>query len=680
MGAHYFSPGTRLAWEAVVYEVLRVIPGEGQINLENSQTGAAVLVALSRLHDAFFTGQMEFLPPASGTAASGTAERQAILDLADFPEGQAAVARYRHDVIRPLLALPPQARTRAAIEHRMRAVQAAQTERAVGVPMAPVSRRSIFRWLALFAQHQGDLRALVPGYARCGGAGRSRLPAALDTIVRQVIEQLYKARETVTVKDLHYEIAVRVEEENRRRPAIDQLATPSRQAINDRLDALDLREWLEAKAGRRAASRALRQAGQKARPSLPYEIVELDSTRADYLVVDDADDLPLGRPTLTYGLDLATGYPVGFHLGFEPPSYLTTMECLYHLICPKGEVRQQYGTAHDWPAYGVPAQIVVDNGPEFANQHLEDACLCLGSQVVYAPVRTPEFKAGIERYFGSLNTGLLHTLPGTTFSNPGARGDYASAGLACLSLAELTRALYLFTVDVYAQEAHKDGRGLTFIPARRWAAATQTGFLPPLPASAEDLRLLLGRVATRTLQPYGIEFENLRYNCAALGPLRLRLDGAPVKLKYHPGDLSRVYVRDPFAQSGAAAYLEVPACDPDGYTQQLSLWKHRVIRRYARAQQAKPDLAALGRAKREIRALIQAAKGRKQQRGRKAMARFEGVPPSLAQDPRPESGPSPSGSALAAPTGDLLAFAEQLARDPAAGDRLDEGEWGLSRG
>lgn len=676
MGAHYFSPGTRLAWADVVYEVLRAFPGEGQVNLENSQTGAAVQVELSQLHDAFFTGQLQFLPPARGAA-----ERQAILDLADFPEGQAAVARYRHDVIRPLLALPPQARTRAAIENRMHEVQVAQTARAVGVPMAPLSRRSIFRWMALFAQHHGDLRALVPGYARCGGAGRSRLPVTLDAIVRQVIDQLYKTRETVTVKDLHYEIAARVDEENRRRPATDQLAPPSRQAINDRLDALDLREWLEAKTGKRAASRALRQSGQKARPSRPYEIVELDTTRADYIVVDDADDLPLGRPTLTYGLDLATGYPAGFHLGFEPPSYLSTMECLYHLIRKKDEVRPQYGTTHDWPAYGVPAQIVVDNGPEFANQHLEDACLCLGCQVVYAPVRTPEFKAGIERYFGSLNTGLLHTLPGTTFSNPGARGDYASAGLACLSLKELMRAIHLFTVDVYAQEAHKDGQGLTFIPARRWAAATETGFLPPLPASAEDLRLLLGRVATRSLQPYGIEFENLRYNCAALGPLRHQLAGAPVKLKYHPGDLSRVYVRDPFAQAGEAQYLEVPACDPDGYTQQLSLWKHRVILRYARAQQAKPDLAALGRAKREIRALIQAAKGRKNQRGRKAMARFEGVPPSLAGCPVPEPDAGPPAPALAAPTDELLSLAELLAGGQAAdANAADDGAWGMGWG
>lgn len=675
MGANYFSTGVRFTWASVVYEVLRAFPQEGKVNIQNLQLGAAVLVELRQLQDAFFGGQLQFLPVPGAKGTQATAERQLLLDLADFPEPQAAAARYRYDVIRPLLALPSDERTRAAVESRLQAVRAAQPPLAPSALSKTLSRRSIFRWMEAFTRNHGDVRALVPNYRRSGGPGRSRLPGSTDAIIRQTIERLYKTRETVTVKDLHYEVAARLAEENRLRPATDQLRIPSRQAINDRIDGLDLREWLEAKNGKRAARRALHQSDQKVRPRLPYEIVELDSTRADYLVLDDEDDLPLGRPTLTYGLDLATGYPVGFHLSFEPPSYLSTMECLYHLIRQKDDARQRYGTTHEWNPYGVPAQIVVDNGPEFANQHLEDACLCLGSEVVYAPVMTPQFKAGIERYFGSLNTGLLHTLPGTTFSNPNQRGDYDSSSLACLSLSELTRAIYLFTVDVYAQEAHKDGRGLTFIPARRWEAAMQNGFLPPLPNSAQDLRLLLGRVTTRALQPYGIEFENLRYNCAALGPLRQRMGGAPVKLKYHPGDLGRLYLCNPFALDGEDKYLEVPACDPEGYTQGLSLWKHQVILRYARAHQEHPDLAALGRAKREIRALIQAAKGRKGQRGRKAMARFEATTSSVAER-SPAAGPVSPVQALPLPAAPSLSELLAGGQDAASDD--DTGDWALT--
>ena len=132
--------------------------------------------------------------------------------------------------------------------------------------------------------------------------------------------------------------------------------------------------------------------------------MEIDHTRSDLVVIDDRDNLPLGRLTLTYCLDTATRYPLGYYLGFEPPSYLTVMECLHHAILPKGDVRAQYGTEHDWQAYGIPATLVIDNGKEFIGRDLEDACCLLGTVLQYTPVLTPQFKAGIERMFGSMNT------------------------------------------------------------------------------------------------------------------------------------------------------------------------------------------------------------------------------------------------------------------------------------
>jgi putative transposase len=65
----------------------------------------------------------------------------------------------------------------------------------------------------------------------------------------------------------------------------------------------------------------------------------------------------LGRLTLTYCLDTATRYPLGYYLGFEPPSYLTAMECLHHAIRPKEDVRQLHGAAHAWLAYGIPGSF-----------------------------------------------------------------------------------------------------------------------------------------------------------------------------------------------------------------------------------------------------------------------------------------------------------------------------------
>lgn len=295
---------------------------------------------------------------------------------------------------------------------------------------------------------------------------------------------------------------------------------------------------------------------------------------------------------MTYCLDTATRYPLGYYLGFEPPSYLTVMECLHHAILPKGDVRAQYGTDHTWQAYGIPATLVIDNGKEFIGRDLEEACCLLGTVLQYTPVLTPQFKAGIERMFGSLNTLLLHTLPGTTFSNSAERGAYDSAQHACVYLSEVDKLMHLFVVDLYAERFH---RGLNGIPARCWEEKTRQGFAPALPPSGQELATCLSRTDTRVIHPYGLEFMSLRYDADELLTLRTRLKGQAAKIKYHPADLSCLYVYDPFERQ----YLRVPTLNQN-YTAGLSLWKHRVIRQAVLDEQAQVDPVALGLAKRKI--------------------------------------------------------------------------------
>jgi len=245
---------------------------------------------------------------------------------------------------------------------------------------------------------------------------------------------------------------------------------------------------------------------------------------------------------------------------------------------------------------------VIDNGREFIGPSLRDACLLLGTTLQRTPVKSPHFKGTIERALGSANTMLLHTLPGTTFSNTQSRGDYDAEKQACVYLSEIDRILTLFFVDIHAERYH---RGLHGVPARRWEAAVRSGFIPRVPSSADELRLLLGRVDHRTIHHYGIEFENLIYNSPELVALRTRLRGARTKIKFHPGDMSRLHVHDAHDNR----YIEVPALGQE-YTQGLSLWKHRIIIATARAAGDKTDMAALGRARRKIQEVVDAGRAR----------------------------------------------------------------------
>jgi putative transposase len=613
MSMQRFSYGAQFRWQGITYEVVQLLSA-GKVLIEDVLRGTTTVVEIPILVKALFDGELCFA--IKGKQAKENEQRDIrveneYLDLGDCPEEAVTIARYRLKMIQPLLNM--ERRTRADVVARVEQVQAVGEGGGKGLQCV-VSVASVYRWLGDYTRSGRDLRALIPAVHNRGGKDDSRMSLDVESVMEAVIRDKYHVREAVTVDDLWVELAVRVTEENRIRTKRTQLLMPSKSTLTRRSRELRTRAT-KARQGARTARRETTQYGQTPYPNLPLERVEIDHTPSDLIVIDDRDDLPLGRLTLTYCLDMATRYPLGYYLGFEPPSYLTAMECLHHAICLKGDIRERYGTEHEWLAYGIPATLVIDNGKEFIGRDMEDACLLLGIVLQRTPVRTPHFKAGVERMFRSSNTTLFHTLPGTTFSNPAQRGDYDSSQQACIYLSEVDKVLHIFLMDIYTERFH---RGLNGIPAHRWAELTQHGFAPALPPNAEELSILLGRTATRVIHHYGIEFMSLRYNCNELAPLRTRLKSEKAKIKYHPADLSCLHVYDPFERQ----YIRVPALDQE-YTQDLSLWKHRVIRRAVLNEKDKVDIVALGQAKRKIQEIVDAGRQRKRQRTRSRIARWD---------------------------------------------------------
>jgi len=178
---------------------------------------------------------------------------------------------------------------------------------------------------------------------------------------------------------------------------------------------------------------------------------------------------------------------------------------------------------------------------------------------------------------------------------------------------------------VYGQEWN---RGVGGVPAQRWAAAVAGGWTPALHHDAEEVRLLLGRSAVRTIQRAGIDHLSLRYQSTELEALRRALPGGtPVALKYDPEDLGALHVQVPVAQRGAGpAWLRVPALH-QGYAGGLSLWKHRVIQGQARVERGRAvSVEALAEAKGQIQTVVE-EEFRRTRRGRRrvAGARYLGV-------------------------------------------------------
>jgi putative transposase len=239
----------------------------------------------------------------------------------------------------------------------------------------------------------------------------------------------------------------------------------------------------------------------------------------------------------------------------------------------------------------------------------------IGADIQYAKVLVPWYKGKLERFQGTMNHDLMHGNPGTTFSNILERDEYDPTQHAVVMLSTFREMLHKWIIDVYLQSPH---RGIRDTPAHRWHSE-MNALPPPLPPNARELDIVLGMTAQRVLFHYGIELESLKYNGPELGELRRR-QGARVKveLTFDPGDIGHINVLD----SGKGEYLQIPAID-QAYAKGLSLWQHKVIRRYAQRQlDARTDLVALAQAKAEIRALVERDFNRKSAHGRKRHARF----------------------------------------------------------
>jgi putative transposase len=508
----------------------------------------------------------------------------------------------------------------------------------------------------------------------------------LEALLQQAIKQTYLTNVRAPVTHVITTFKTLLLTENAKRSPEEQLPTPGNMTVYRYLQQLDAKEVDRARIGLEQAERAHHQSQQGPLPTRPNQRAELDFAQLDLLVVDPIDRLPIGRPTIAAIRDKYTGYPLGIFISFDPPSYRVAMECMLYAFLPKTHVKLLFHTQHEYLAFGIPEVLVVDNAIEL-DRDLELACLQLGIELQHMPVRKPWFKGSIERWFRTLNTDLIHVTPGTTFSHFLERGDYQSQKHACITLDRLWELLHLWIVDVYTQEirsgvgGHPRGKG---VPATLWQRALEEQFVPRLPPGRNDLLVLVSRTTKRKLHHYGIEFEHLLYQSTALAPLRSQIARAKhyrttpsdtradkdddikagrVQIKYHPGDLSRIWVLDPFSDQ----YLEVEAVDTH-YTRDLSLWKHHVIQRYIQQElKRQVDQEALVLAKARLQQLItDEMRLTRKIRSRQTMARWwnEQVTTWINQSTQPALGASGNLSEKAPTASPLQAIQAEVREAP----------------
>ena len=114
----------------------------------------------------------------------------------------------------------------------------------------------------------------------------------------------------------------------------------------------------------------------------PLQVVQVDHTQVDIMIVDQATREPAGRPWITLAIDVLTRMVTGFHLALELPSRISVGLCLLHAVYDKTVWLAERQVDAAWPVAGLPEALHVDNGADFRSRFSsEPAAISRADQV-----------------------------------------------------------------------------------------------------------------------------------------------------------------------------------------------------------------------------------------------------------------------------------------------------------
>ncbi|TSK09167.1 MAG: DDE-type integrase/transposase/recombinase [Geobacter sp.] len=479
-----------------------------------------------------------------------------VILLEDLSENLRESALKRLEIIKPLLRPD---RTRAMV--RERAIEFS------------VNTATLYRWIKSYEMTK-SLVCLAPGYNERGGKGKSRLTPEVETIITDTIEKEYLSEQKKSPKDVFEAI-----EQMCRRSG---LPIPAENTLKKRIGKLSQGKIAKVREGRDAGQRFEAIKGAFPGGNYPLNTIQIDHTPLDVIVVDETYRRPIGRPWLTLAIDVFSRMVYGYFISFDRPSFFSVGQTLLRGILPKDSFLKEFGIAVPWEIQGLPKTIHVDNAGEFNADDFLLFCKEFNIEINWRPVKKPQYGGHIERLGGTLNS-KIHTLPGTTFSNIGDRGEYDSEENACFTITELERWFATHVLEVYHNERHS---ALGISPRQKYEIGVfgdenelGTG-LPDIVEDTMRLRLSLLPSFKKTVQREGVTLDGIKYFHDCLRRwVNVKDDkgGKPLfAFRRDPRDISQLYFYEPDLK----AHFAIPY--RDFRRPPMSIWELRSAKSYLR--------------------------------------------------------------------------------------------------
>lgn len=400
---------------------------------------------------------------------------------------------------------------------------------------------------------------------------RLRVSQQVEELIAKVLKRSYFTAARHSLKFAHDDLKREL-----KRSVDSQLIAAEDAAVNystlqRRVKSVDLYQRIASREGISRARMDCRVAFPDGVPTEAMEQVQIDHTPLNWVVICDRTGLPLGRPLLTVAICAYSGYILGFYVSFYGPGVTSVSGVLRSVISVKDDLVSSAGLKHPWVSYGLPDEIVVDNGLEFHSQGFRTMAMTLGSDITFCRVRTPWLKPHVERFFSTLNTlTLMKGRVTKSVANVMRIDPYKDAAI---TFHDLVKGLLMFCVDVHAHEVNWRKLGTPFDLFSESIAR-----VPPVafPMSIEKLKLATGMCKELTLRQGGLEMLGLPYGCVDFKGIVNRYGhGLKLLCKWDPEDMSTLYVRDPDGLTWHTA-----ECRWKDYANGLSFNQHRLIRQF----------------------------------------------------------------------------------------------------
>lgn len=367
------------------------------------------------------------------------------------------------------------------------------------------------------------------------------------------------------------------------------LIEPSDHTLQRRLGAIDKFQKALWRHGVDYARKKFNIYITQALPEHPLDIVDVDFTPIDIVVIDDERPIIYGRPHLIVFRDRKSGSILGFSISFKGASFEHFLEGLVHAISPK-DMSQFPGL--EWKQFGTFRRLGVDNDMALINDHVRESLAQLGIQLIEYRPGHPWEKGAEERLFQTMNQDIIHNLPRSAKGSPKERDSYAEKNpdLPMLTLSELNEFIIRYICSDYHVNPHKGLgmlRTLDGIPNQIWDNGIRHSHARR-PLDPDVITRMIGHTKQVHVRDGCVWWDNLIYTHPDLVVVQADARNRTAV----PGVQSTTYAawRSPhnlgkidLVNHHTGQVIEVPVQEADAwYADGLRLYQHQQIMAYLR--------------------------------------------------------------------------------------------------